>query len=362
MKYPTALATVLLSTASFAWAGSLNRDAIPASAQWMLHIDLEAMNGSEIGACLIEGLRSQEDNPLNAVEAETGIKLLEDMYSFTAYGFGEPPAKGVSVEVTDEDLSVGAIARPGENAVFLAVTNDAVDELIKQLSADEENYSKTDLAGHTVHSWSSPEGDEQWHLYQKEMKGGTRRAVLVCDNIDALAEAIKVLAGDAPSLADNKDASETATPRSGSIIFAVASDIGEMADHEGASALLQQTDKIALDLSEEAGLVNLTLSVRAKSAEAATMITQILQGAIAMGTLALDPNAEETASIRALTQSLKFSSDDRRMSLEIEQPAEVFCGLLEMLEDGTELDLNIDYREIGYEPKQRPTHRPIGAQ
>lgn len=342
MKYLIAFTTAILSTTSVAWAGSLNREVIPATAKWMVHIDIEAMNNSDVGACLIEHLQNQDDSPLKTIEAEIGINVLEDIYSITAFGSGKTPAKGLALEVTDENVSVGAIARPGENAVILAVTNDSIDGLIERLSA-EANYSKGELAGHTVHSWSNPDSDEQWHLVQKAIKGGARRAVLLSDNSDALAEAIKVLAGDAPSIADSEDADAVVSPRTGSIIFAVASDVGEMVGDDRASALLQQTDKLTLEVSEQDGLVILSVSVRAKSAEAATMITQIVQGVIAMATLTLDPDAEETASIRALTQSLRFSSDDRRMSLEIEQPAEAVCQLLEMAAaHGAEFEIKKD--------------------
>ena len=342
MKYVTALATAVLSTASVACAGSLNPDAIPAAAQWIVHIDVEAMNSTMVGSCLIERLQRQEENPFDAIEAELGIKPLEDLYSLTAFGSGKPPAKGVAVEVTDEEVSIGAIARPGENAVFLAVTNDAIEKLIEKLSADEERYSSADLAGHTVHTWSDADGDKQWHLYQEAIGGGARRVVLVSDNSDARAEALEVLAGDAPSLADVKDAGAMVSPRVGSIIFAVANDIKALSGDGGASALLQQTDKITVNISEQEGLARLLVSVRAKSAEAATTITQVLEGAIAMATLAMDPNAKETASIRALVRGLEFSSDGRRMSLEIEQPAEVVCQLLEMLKDDAEFGLEKD--------------------
>ena len=343
MNYSAAFATVVLSTASVTWAGSLNRDAIPATAQWVIHIDVEAMNSTKVGACLIDRLQNQEENPLNQIEAELGIKPLEDLYSLTAFGFGKPPAKGLAIEVTDEDLRIGAITRPGENAVILAVTNDAVDKVIEQLSADPEHYSQTKLAGHTVHTWSDSGGDERWHLYQRPTKAGTRRVLLFSENAEALAAAIKVLAGDAASLSDNEDAGDMVSPRAGSIVFAAASDIGKMVgDNGGASALLQQTDKIAVEISEQEGQVNLTVSVRAKSADLATTITQVVQGAIAMATLAMDPDAEETASITALARALKFSSDDRRISLEIEQPAEVVCQLLEMAIQGAEFGADTD--------------------
>lgn len=341
MKYLT-FAAALTVTVSSAWAGSLNVDVVPATAQWVVHIDVEAMNGSEVGACLIKGLQSQEDNPLNSIEAELGINLLEDLYSLTAYGFGDPPAKGIAVEVTSDDVSVGAIARPGENSVILAVTNDAVDRIIEQLSANEQRYKKVTRDGHTIHAWSDDDGDEEWFLFTQSTKGDDRRVVLASNNVDALLAGIKTLVGDAPSLGDKNDADELASPRTGSILFAAVNDVGEFAEHRGASAILQQTDKITLDISEQEGLVNLILSVRAKNAEAAKMITQILQGTVAIATLALDPDAEETASIRAIAQSLKFSSDDRQMSLEIQQPAEMVCALLEMLDDGLEFGIDDD--------------------
>lgn len=341
MKYLT-FAAALTVTVSSAWAGSLNLDVVPATAQWVVHIDVEAMNDSEVGACLIKSLQSQEDNPLNSIEAELGINVLEELYSVTAYGFGEPPAKGIAVEMTAEDVGVGAIARPGENTVILAVTNDAVDKIIEQLSADEQRYKKITRDGHTIHVWSDDDGEVEWLLFTQSTKGNARRVVLASDNVDALLAGIKTLVGDVPSLGDNDDADELASPRTGSILFAAANDVGELAEQKGASAILQQTDRITLDISEQEGLVNLTLSVRAKNADAATMITQILQGAIAMATFAMDPDAEETTSIRAIAQSLKFSSDDRHMSLEIQQPAEMVCGLLEMLDGGLELGLDDD--------------------
>ena len=342
MKYLTALTTALLSTASVAWAGSLNREAIPATAKWVVHIDVEAMNGSQVGACLIKVLQSQEDNPLNKIEAQLGLNLLEDIYSLTAYGLGEPPAKGIAVEVTDEDVSISAIAKPRENTVILAVTNDAVQAVIETLSADEQRYKKITRDGHTIHAWSDDDGEEKWLLFTQRTKGEARRVVLASNNADALLAGIKTLLGDAPSLGGNDDANILASPRTGSILFSAANDIGELTGPKGASAIVQQIDKIALDLSEQDGMANLTLSLRAQSAQAAASITQILQGVIAMATLTLDPEAEETASIRAIAQSLKFSSDGRRMSLGVQQPAEVVCQLLEMLKDNAEFGFDMD--------------------
>ncbi|MEE8155673.1 MAG: hypothetical protein V3T53_12035 [Phycisphaerales bacterium] len=333
MKYLIALTTALFSIASVAWAGIFNPDNVSVEARWVVHLDVEALTSSEFGACLIKGLQSQEENPLTQMEAEIGINPLEDIYSLTAYGTGEPPAKGISVEVTGEDVSVGAVARPGGNAVVLAVMSDAIDALIQQLAADEQRYEKISRAGYTIHSWADEDSDARWYLYQQPIENESRRLVLASDNSDALFEGIRVLAGDAPSLADvNRD--DRQLPQPGSMLFASVDDIGDLAGHEAASELLKRTKRLAVDLVEHEGTVILNISAQTDSPEAATTITQIIQGALAVATLAVDPNDDEAAAVKALVQNLNFTTEGRRMSLEFQQPAEVLCQLLEAAGEG----------------------------
>ncbi len=334
MKYLTALTTALLSTISVAWAGAFNPDAVSVEARWVVHLDIEALTSSKLGACLIKGLQSQEENPLTQMEAEIGINSLEDIYSLTAYGTGEPPAKGVSIEVTGEDVSVGAVAR-GENAVVVAVMSDAIDALIQQLAADEQRYEKISRAGYTIHSWADQGSDARWYLYQQPTENGARRLVLASDNSDALFAGIRVLAGDAPSLADvNRD--DRQLPQPGSILFASVDDIGDLAGQEAASELLKRTKQLVVDLVEHQGMVHLNISAQTDSPEAATTIIQIIQGALAMATLAVDPNDDEAAAFRTLVQNLTFTTEGRRMSLEFQQPAEVLCQLLEAAGHGAQ--------------------------
>ena len=336
MKHLTALAMALLSTASVAWAGAFNPDAVSVEARWVVHLDVEALTSSEFGACLIKGLQSQEENPLSQMEAQIGINPLEDIYSLTAYGTGEPPAKGVSVEVTGEEVTVGAVARPGENAVVVAVMSDAIDALIQKVAADEQRYEKISRAGYTIHSWADENSDARWYLYQQPMENESRRLVLASDNSDALFEGIRVLAGDAPSLADvNRD--DRQHPQPGSILFASVDDIADLAGHKAASELLKQTKRLAVNLSETQGNVLLSISADTDSPEAATTIMQVIQGALAMATLAVDPNDDEGAALKALVQSLTFTAEGRRMNLELQQPAEVLCTFLEMAGKGAQI-------------------------
>lgn len=334
MKHLTTLTTALLSTASVAWAGAFNPDTVSVEARWVVHLDVEALSSSEFGACLIKGLLNQEENPLSEMEAKIGINPLEDIYSLTAYGTGEPPAKGVSVEVTSEEVTVGAVARPGENVVVVAVMSDAIDALIQKVAADEQRYEKISRAGYTIHSWADENSDERWYLYQQPTENDARRLVLASDNSDALFEGIRVLAGDAPSLADvNRD--ERQHPQPGSILFASVDDIGDLADHAAASEVLKRTKRLAVNLSETQGDVLLSISADTDSPEAATTIIQIIQGALAMATLAVDPNDDEGAAFRTLVQNLNFTAEGRRMSLELQQPAEVLCKLLEAVGHGS---------------------------
>ncbi len=335
MKYLTAFATALLTTASVACPGGFNPDAVSVEARWVVHLDLEALTSSEFGACLIKGLQSQEENPLSKMEAEIGINPLKDIYSLTAYGTGDPPAKGVSVEVTGEEVNVGAVARPGENAVVIAVMSDAIDGLIKQLAADEQRYEKISRAQYTIHSWADEDSDARWYLYQRPTEDDSRRLVLASDNSDALFAGIRVLAGDAPSLADvNRD--ERQFPKPGSILFASVDDIADLAGHEAASELLKQTKRLAVNLSETQGNVLLSISANTDSPEAATTIIQIIQGALAVATLAVDPNDDEAAAFKTLVQNLTFTAEGRRISLELQQPAEVLCKLLELAGQGAQ--------------------------
>ncbi len=306
------LATLLLATTP-APAGSLNKDWVAADARWLIHVDVEGLLNSTVGRFILEhGDHLDLDlGDLDEFTEEVGIDPRTDLMSVTIYGTGD---------------------EPGEDGVIVAIANERADVALERLlDHDEFRVRRRELGGRDVYLI----GDENdRHYLSVERAGANRRVVVLSDDRDSFVNALKVIAGRAPSVSMGRSELPAGDPQKGSLIFAAIGDIDAFGDDDPASEILRMSDGLTADIGEIDGTITGLATVSAASPEVAKNISQVLTGLIALGRL-MAAQQEELGPLRELADSVKVRTSDSRITLRIRYDA---GELLEKVEKMMEMD------------------------
>lgn len=290
-----------------ATAGPLKKDWVAADAQWLIHVDVEGLVNSTIGRFLLDHAdRFDIDlDELEEFKTETGFDPLTDLKSATLYGSG---------------------GEPGEDGVLVAVTSDRVDAALERLlDNDEVPIRKREMNGRVVYLIGG--GDDR-HYLTVEKTGRDRRIVVLGDRRRMLADALKVIAGDAPSLSMGKTRIPRDDPQNGSLIFVSIGDIEALGHSNPASEIIRMSDGLTADVGERDDALVARASVSAESPEIANDIAQVIQGMVALGRLMAAQNPD-LGPVGELADSLSVRAKDARITLKITCETDKVIALLE---------------------------------
>src|SRR5688500_13541667 len=71
-------------------SGELAPAEVPASAQWLLHADLDAMRDSETGKAVFAEIEVKHGDQLRAFKRMFSLHPITDLHDVTLYGDGKP--------------------------------------------------------------------------------------------------------------------------------------------------------------------------------------------------------------------------------------------------------------------------------
>lgn len=296
-------------------AGPLDQRNIPEDAKWVAHFDLEAGRTSSIGKFVEDnpGVFNWED-PTAEVVAELGLNPFDEIRDVTAYG------------LSTEDKGIVVLLRGTKKL------DDVMDKLVELAKAeagerdkgggdekagDEKvRYERIEIDGHQVHRWLDEEGAKLAYIGPDPRGKGGRaesRIVVVTQEKDLLRAAIAVIEGDAASLARSEKARLALKPRKGSILCGAAIGLPFIPGSEVAGALAQKADSISLDIGEDDGDFYIDLNLVAKSDTDAMTVSQILQGALALGRIvgSREPDLKELVEVAG---HVTFGSEGRSIT------------------------------------------------
>jgi hypothetical protein len=321
MKLRTLAATGLAGVvvvASSAAGGPLNRRHVPADCSMLVHVDVEALQSSHIGAFLKEH-RAEINDDLDDFQRETGLDPFEDVFDITVY------------------VLSGGNLEHGDGVVVLATLDNDLQGLIEKLEdhAEELGYRTRERDGRTVHSFK-PEGDRVYAMVQ-EARGGRHQLMLSPDS-DALELAADVIDGEGRSLRESDSVLANFRPEDGAIVYASIGNIDALPvdDEEIRSKFLSKAEGAFFQLGEDDDEVFATLQVSTHKEEDAILLSQIGQGLIAAGALvnsADDVDEEVRLSRARLLNGVRFRSDDNRIRLSLRYDVDDLRDIMEMIED-----------------------------
>jgi hypothetical protein len=288
--YGLAVAAVL-GFASLAQATPLDLKLISADVKWAAHLDADALMASK----LVQKAREQffKEHP----EAESGLAMMKNLWRF------DP--------------------RTDLHAVTIYGTQLKKDTGVAIIQAKVDQKFLLDMVKLAPEYKSSKYGDYELHSWLKDGKKPQNAAffkpdVLVFGNsIDELKAALDVLDGKKPNVTANKGGDWVAKLPPGIIFIAGAHHLGEAELHVE-SPLSKQADSVALIVGEYQGQFSVHATLNVKQAEVAKQIKAVVDGAIAMASLAKidDPDALK------LIGDVKSSLNDKSVSVEIQAPVD----------------------------------------
>ncbi|MDP6408115.1 MAG: hypothetical protein QGI46_01930 [Planctomycetota bacterium] len=255
--------------------GELDRGLVPADAQWLVHIDVEAGRDTRLiraAVALAErfDLRAELDQ-FECVEGFLGVDPFSLLRSLTVFG-GELGAD---------------IARPHEQGVAVLRVTSAASAVMARLVARSE-YRAVQLEGRVLHSWDAGGTDEVF-CQTVAARESTDLLLMLSGDAGELLRALRVLEGAAPSLREASVAALEARPAAGSFFYAEAT--GAIPGLDGirpASTVADKATGMRLDISERDGLLGVSLAVETDKPEDALVLHGLATGALALANMALE--------------------------------------------------------------------------
>ena len=312
MRKRTIVALICLLFSTPLLAVPLDKKEVAAEAKWLLHLDLDAFHTSQFGTLVLDEVKAEHQDQIDAFKELFGVDLTQDITSLTAYGVD-----------ADEDNTV---------ALFHGTFDRQKLTTLLKLNP---NYSSMEYDNHTIHFWKEKESDD--------LQAGAFAAngvITICHTEEAIKTAIDVLSGKNKSLdADPDDPLYNLTQQTGSpIIIAATDSLSELTDDDNQAAVLKNSKMLAVLAAEDDGQLTLSIELVTENAEAATQIEQILRGVIAFASLETNDKSD-MGPLKALLQNLSLSRTDNQLNLNFSYPS---ADLFELLKSADDLDIDLD--------------------
>jgi len=283
------LSSLFLLPLSRAGAQPFDAREVPADAKWVLHLDMDAVQASKVGAMLTAKLdkdpRAQAG--LNEVQILSGMKIPQDLHDVTIYGKDFTPEGGVVLihAVTDQAKVV--------NALKLNPT-----------------YASATYGAYEVHTWTDK---------GKTMHGSYHGAglILISQSESNLQTALDVLDHKGDAVAPNSPL--VAGANKGDLLYLAGTGLTELKPaKEPKSPVLAQVEGAVIAVREQGPNLLAHGTITASALEAAEQIRASLEGIKAIVTLsASGENADAKAKSTAeALQNFTIKAQDKVLTLD----------------------------------------------
>ena len=287
----------MIGLALGAAAAPFNPGDVSADARWVVHADFEQMRDSVLGARIMEKVGAEDGRAkFDALQAIFNFDPRTDIDSVTLYGAGEEKDDGV---------------------VILRGKLDA-DRLVTLVRANDA-YAALSHDGRTIHSWVDEKkaaraesvGRDAPRSYGCALADGT---VVVSEREGRLRSALDVLAGRGASLLAGSTLPAMPGVEQAALLIAAAN-TGQLKELNPRAATLQNTEALALAVSEADGVFHAVLDLTADSAEAAQQLSKIVDGMV--GLALLNAGSDPGGARIARSVGLRVNGVALRVSLDI---------------------------------------------
>jgi len=325
----------LCLTALPALAG-VDRSTISADAQWLVHLDVHAALNSQLFGALQdrEPDLDFENNPdLQEVKDRLGFDPTTDIDSVTVYGLSHDP----------------------EAVVIMVHTRGDIDDTLTRLSVLAKR-TQIEIDGLDISRWSDPEGGgDEIFSYVARHADSDERIVLLSPDASNLVTGIEALRGESSSLEDSDTDLGMATSDGAIVSLSATGKVVEWADVEPASNIVKLVRSAVVEVGENGSASYAHVRVETASAADATRVTQIIQGFVALASMASEIE-EELKEVLPLLNSLQFSAEGSVLTIHFEKNTDELVALM----DGTLRSIPRQEFKVSRKPKAK-TKKPASG-
>ena len=303
---------LLLSPSAPGASPGIDRAQVDAAAKWVAHIDVEAFRSTqlfqEIKAADKEG---ELDKALGDVESQHGIQLLEDVFSFTAYG-----------------------TKLGDDHGVLLVQANAHAEAALTAAQQKNGAKGLRIRERDCVQWGA--GSDDGFSCLLPATGDRRQIVLTKTQAD-LEQALDVLDKKRPAIDSQPQSDLYAAPSAGAFAFVAASGILEQLagphghDVKQFSAAAHLAKGLRIELGETSGNAYVDLRLRTEKPEDAQRIQKIFDGLLALPGLMHGADTEAGEVLDRLTQAIKVEALNEIAHVRFQYPAKALFGEVQKL-------------------------------
>jgi len=269
---------------------SLQLSAIPADAQWALHIDFQRLTSS----AMFKALGGEHKMAMIQGKADDFFKKLQidpekDVKGVTVYGRGKE----------DEDAVV-ALSGKFDRAHLTG--------LIKA----ETSHKEIPYGKHTIYSWD----DDEFGAF------ADNDLILLGENEQTIKSALDAMEGKNRNAASPLLARVLKENPNAFMVFAVNSISGLLGEHDK-PVILTKMKSAAGSLSEIGENLKLELNILSESAQVAKDVEAAIRGLVAMANLQL-----KESDAQAFAQAIKIAVDGENVRIDAAYPLNKLLGFL----------------------------------
>ena len=278
-------------------AAPLQRSQVAANAKWLLHLDVEALRKSELGASLMKSVVAEAGEDLKQDAKLDLPAIIQNTGSILAYGTDYKSGKdGKGVLIWQGSKEIEQIA-----SAFLVQQAEAAKAGAGNVKLVRKGAQPTYAFGDDMHVMVRPGG-----------------GLILGRSMEQIDLATRVLENKSPSLQGKATFSEYAVQPGSFFFLAFAEGFNKEAEVPPQASVLKLTDGGRLALGEADGKVRLHLTLKAQSTEVTQQIQQVVQGLLAIATLTQGGAPE----LQEMIRGTKVNVEDKRVMVELAIPIE----------------------------------------
>ncbi len=289
-------------SASSSLGGALEKKIVSADAKWLLHLDVDALLKSKVGSYVHESvLEPKMQLQRSMIEGMLGVSLKPELvHSITIYGDNfqnEPQLHAVALIRTEIDIPTIVKKVQEFQNLEAAQSGKEVDAKIKLIqSKPYAMYWMKGDNGEDVY-FANPSGN-LWNLTLDKSK---------------LESSVAIIQGKALNLESSADLKNLSPDNQSVLFLAMAKGFNESAPLPPQAQILKMAENASMTLGETNDHIQARLTLAARTNEAATQMTQLAQGMIALLTLSQSENPD----VMELARNTSVTQKDSKVSLTV---------------------------------------------
>lgn len=295
-----------------AFAGSLQKEQVPAGVKWVAHVDVESMVKSQMGQFLLKKANAEGlQDSLNEFAKTFGFDPLKDIKSVTAFGTDYTPDNGVLT-------FVGAFNK--ETILSLLQANPA--------------YKAGKYGQQDMYQWGDTDKKTGKDITLHGCFYGVNTA-LVSRSEETLKLALDTLNKSKDSLAKANSLPSLGKTAEGAFLVAAGEDFPAAPNNPGSAAIVKRVQSASMQLGENDKNIFARVTMNTRTAKDANEINSILQGLLAMGAMfgAEQPEGQSNpmqAKVMEFLQQIKVTMGDNCVTVSADWDIQAVQAFVDM--------------------------------